>query len=291
MASSSPEIIIGQVAAATSSIRVGSAATLMSHYSPLKVAEVFGTLASYFPDRIDLGLGRAPGSNRLVAQVLNPTVQQESDYPQKVQQLLALLHGEGLSASDGRMSIQAIPGNGTEVPIWLHGSGTYSAQLAGILGLPFSFAGHFAPAGMEKALDIYRENFQPSQFLDKPYSLVAISAVAADSEYEARRLATTIYMKYLMVDAGDPGPMQHPVDPDKLWDSYSASQRASAEQQLERMIVGDRDSVYNGITSLVERSGADEILLQAELFDHDARIRSYEIIAEAMGLMRLDNMR
>ncbi|MFP7366642.1 MsnO8 family LLM class oxidoreductase [Corynebacterium callunae] len=153
MASSASSLIIGRVAAGTNSIRVGSAATLLSHYSPLSIAEQFGVLASYFPDRIDLGLGRAPGADRFTAQLLNPA-QGATDYPEKVNQLRALLHGTGLSTADGRMQFHAIPGEGTKVPMWLHGSGTFSAQLAGQAGLPFVFAGHFAPVNMAVALEL-----------------------------------------------------------------------------------------------------------------------------------------
>lgn len=284
MASSASAMIIGRVASVTNTIRVGSAATLLSHYSALSVAEQFGVLASYFPDRIDLGLGRAPGTDRMTSHLLNPHGGNAPEYPEKVKELYSYLHQSGTSTPDGKLSFHAIPGEGTKVPLWLHGSGTYSARLAGQLGLPFAFAGHFAPANMLQALQVYRNSFQPSSVLDKPHSLVAVSVIAADSTTEASRLATTLYLKYLLVDRGTPEPLQPPVDPTKLWDGWSDQQRVSAEAQLSETIIGDVPTVRQGIEDLLSRTGADEILVQSEIFDHRARIKSYELVARALEL-------
>jgi luciferase family oxidoreductase group 1 len=281
MASSASSLIIGRVAAATNSIRVGSAATLLSHYSPFSIAEQFGVLASYFPDRIDLGLGRAPGTDRNTASLLNGQTASSPEYIDKVKELYSYLHLSGTTTSDGRFEFHAIPGENTKIPIWLHGSGTYSAQLAGRWGLPFTFAGHFAPSNMMQALRTYRDNFQPSDSLDKPYVIVAVSAIAAETMEEASKLASSLYLKYLLVDRSTPMPLQPPMSMDELWDQgWSEYQRASAENQLYETIIGDRLTVKKGFEDLISRTAADEILVQAEIYDHQARIKSYEILSE-----------
>ncbi|MCM3653445.1 LLM class flavin-dependent oxidoreductase [Metabacillus litoralis] len=291
MASSASSLIIGRVASVTNSIRVGSAATLLSHYSALSVAEQFGVLASYFPDRIDLGLGRAPGTDRNTASLLNNRQTANSpQYIDKVKELYSYLHQSGTTTSDGMFEFHAIPGENTKVPIWLHGSGTYSAQLAGQLGLPFTFAGHFAPDNMMQALKTYRDNFQPSNTLDKPYCLVAVSVIAADTMEEASKLASSLYLKYLLVDRGTPMPLKPPMSMDELWDKgWNRYERASAESQLYETIIGDRLTVKKGFEDLISRTSADEILVQAEIYDHNSRIKSYEILSELFQLKKLSN--
>ncbi|MGJ9460640.1 LLM class flavin-dependent oxidoreductase [Oceanobacillus sp. CF4.6] len=287
MASSASSLVIGRVASVTNSIRVGSAATLLSHYSPLSVAEQFGVLASYFPDRIDLGLGRAPGTDRNTAHVLNPQTANGPQYVDKVKELYSYLHGSGTITQDGMFEFHAIPGENTKVPIWLHGSGTYSAELAGQLGLPFSFASHFAPDNLELALKTYRDSFQPSDTLEKPYCVVAVSAFVAETMEEASELSSSLYQKYLFEARGTPRPLQPPVSMDKLWNlGWSSIERASVESQLSEAIIGDRQTVEKGFEDLIRRTSADEVLVQAEVYDQKSRIRSYEILSELFELQK-----
>jgi luciferase family oxidoreductase group 1 len=280
MASSASPIVISRVASVTEKIRVGSGAMLLSHYSPLTVAEQFGTLETYFPNRIDLGLGRAPGTDGYTAHLIRPRVSGEPDFAERVQELMAYLHGSGTQTTDGAHTFHAIPGENTKVPIWLLGSVFYSAELAGKLGLPFSFAGHFAPSHMMEALSIYRKNFRPSDVLDKPYVLLSVQVVAADEEKEAQKLATSMYQKFLLLTQGQAAPLQPPVESmESLW---SDEERRAVEEQLFTSIIGDLSSIKNQIVKLLEKTGADEIMAHTEIFDHQARLRSYELFAEAM---------
>ncbi|GGG03503.1 hypothetical protein GCM10010916_20770 [Paenibacillus abyssi] len=279
MASSASPVVIGRVAAVTEKIRVGSGAMLLSHYSPLSVAEQFGTLEVFFPGRIDLGLGRAPGTDRFTAQVLRQRVAGEPEFAERLQELIAYLHGNGTQASNGVHSFHAIPGENTKVPIWLLGSAFYSAELAGQLGLPFSFAGHFAPGNMMEALAIYRESFRSSEVLDKPYVLLSVQVSAADTEKEAQRLATSMYQKFLLLTRGHAAPLQPPVDSmDTVW---SEDERKAVEDQLFTSIIGDPSAVKQQLKELIHKTEADEIMAHTEIFDHEARLRSYEILAEA----------
>ncbi|WP_409304873.1 LLM class flavin-dependent oxidoreductase [Peribacillus sp. SCS-155] len=283
MASSASPIVIGRVASVTEKIRVSSGALLLSHYSPLSVAEQFGTLEAFFPGRIDLGLGRAPGTDQYTANVLRQRVAGEPEFDQRLQELLAYLYGSGTTTRDGSHGFHAIPGEKTNVPIWLLGSGLYSAQLAGMLGLPFSFAGHFAPGNMMKALEVYRNHFRPSQFLEKPYVLLAVQVVAAGTHEEAQRLATSMYQKFLLLTRGQPSPILAPVDDmDELWNDI---ERTSVEEQLFTSIIGNPEGVRQQLHKLAEDTGADEIMAHTEIFDHKARLHSYEILAEAANIL------
>jgi luciferase family oxidoreductase group 1 len=280
MASSASPIVIGRVASVTEKMRVGSGAMLLSHYSPLSVAEQFGTLETFFPGRIDLGLGRAPGTDKFTASVLRQRVAGEPEFAERLQELIAYLYGSGTTTSNGAVSFHAIPGEKTEVPIWLLGSGLYSAELAGLLGLPFSFAGHFAPSNMMEAIKIYRENFRPSKFLQSPYVLLAVQVVAADDEQEAHRLATSMYQKFLLLTQGKPAPIQPPVENmDKLWNE---NERKTVKEQLFTSIIGDPNSVNRQLQDLILKTGANEIMAHTEIFDHQARLRSYEILAQSI---------
>ncbi|MGG3181404.1 LLM class flavin-dependent oxidoreductase [Priestia megaterium] len=277
MASSASPLIIGRVASVTKKLRVGSGAMLLSNYSPFSIAEQFGTLESFFPNRIDLGLGRAPGTDGLTARLIRRRFAGEPDFSERLEELSSYLYGSGTVTSDGNHTFHAIPGEGTKVPIWLLGSGAYSAELAGRLGLPFSFAGHFSPANMEEALSIYRKNFRPSDILDKPYVMLAVNVIAADKEKEAHRLATSSYQKYLLLTRGEPAQLRPPVDNmDSLWNSY---ERKAVEEQLFASLIGDASSVKNQLIELLEKTQADEIMAHTEIFDHQARLRSYEILA------------
>jgi len=279
MASSASPIVIGRVASVTEEIRIGSGAMLLSHYSPLSVAEQFGTLESFFPGRIDLGLGRAPGTDQYTANVLRQRVAGEPEFDARLEELIAYLYGTGTATKNGLFSFHAIPGEKTNVPIWLLGSGFYSAQLAGILGLPFSFAGHFAPGNMMEAIKLYRDYFRPSQFLEEPYVLLAVQVVASDEKQEAQRLATSMYQKFLLLTRGQPSPILPPVDNmDEIWND---NERRAVEEQLFTSIIGDPAGVKQQLHELIEKTDADEIMAHTEIFDHKARLRSYEILAQA----------
>ncbi|MET1029569.1 LLM class flavin-dependent oxidoreductase [Domibacillus tundrae] len=279
MASSASPVVIGRVASVTEKMRIGSGAMLLSHYSPLSVAEQFGTLEAFFPGRIDLGLGRAPGTDAYTAQVLRPRAAGEPEFAERLQELTAYLYGSGTSLANGSHTFHAIPGENSEVPIWLLGSGLYSAQLAGKLGLPFSFAGHFAPGNMMEALAVYREHFRPSEVLDKPYVLLSVQVVAADEEKEAQRLATSMYQKFLLLTRGQPAPLQPPVDSmETIW---SEREREAVEEQLFTSLIGDPSGIKQQLAELIEKTEVDEIMAHTEIFDHQARLRSYEILAEA----------
>jgi luciferase family oxidoreductase group 1 len=279
MASSASSIVIGRVASITEKMRIGSGAMLLSHYAPLSVAEQFGTLEAFFPGRIDLGLGRAPGTDRYTANLLRPHVQGEPEFAERLEELTAYLYGSGTAIANGSHRFHAIPGENSEVPIWLLGSGSYSAELAGKLGLPFSFAGHFAPGNMMEALAVYRDSFRPSDVLDKPYVLLSVQVVAADDEKEAQRLATSTYQKFLLLTRGQPAPLQPPVESmEPLW---SEDERIAVEEQLFTSIIGDLSGIKEQLSELIDKTGADEIMAHTEIFDHQARLRSYEILAEA----------
>lgn len=282
MASSSSPLIIGRVASVTENVRVGSGAMLLSNYSPFSVAEQFGTLESFFPNRIDLGLGRAPGTDRLTANKLRRRIAGEPDFSEQLEELYSYLYHSGTGTLDGsyQFHFHAIPGEGTRVPIWLLGSGVYSAELAGRLGLPFSFAGHFSPSNLEEALLVYRKSFRPSDILDKPYVLLAVNVIAADEEKEAQRLATSSYQKHLLLTRGKPAQLRPPVESmDQLWNSY---EQKAVEEQLSASLIGDPTSIKEQLITLLETTKVDEIMAHTEIFDHKARLRSYEILANVI---------
>jgi len=275
IASAATAVVIGHVAAGTSTIRVGAGGIMLPNHAPLVIAEQFGTLESLFPGRIDLGLGRAPGSNQLTARALRRSLHAGAEeFPQQLAELRAYFKPRG----DGPR-VRAVPGEGLEVPIWLLGSSDYSAQLAGHLGLPFAFAGQFSPAYLQAALQLYRQCFQPSDVLDKPYAMVGLNVVAADSEREARHLLTTHQQMHVNLIRGVPGQMPPPVESmDGLW---SPMEQASVEETLRASIVGDPDTVRRQLQAFVETTQADELIINAMIHDHAARLRSYEIAAQA----------
>ena len=275
IASAATAVVIGHIAAGTSTIRVGAGGIMLPNHAPLVIAEQFGTLESLFPGRIDLGLGRAPGSNQLTARALRRTQHAAAEeFPQQLAELRAYFKPRG----DGPR-VRAVPGEGLEVPIWLLGSSDYSAQLAGHLGLPFAFAGQFSPAYLQAALQLYRQCFQPSDVLDKPYAMVGLNVVAADSEREARHLLTTHQQMHVNLIRGVPGQMPPPVESmDGLW---SPMEQASVEETLRASIVGDPDTVRRQLQAFVETTQADELIVNAMIYDHAARLRSYEITAQA----------
>ncbi len=272
IASAATAVVIGHVAAGTSRIRVGSGGVMLPNHSPLVIAEQFGTLEALFPGRIDLGLGRAPGTDRITSQALRRDPMAADSFPRDVAELQAYFR----EPAAGQV-VRAIPGAGLHVPIWLLGSSTFSAQLAAMLGLPFAFAAHFAPDQMHAALELYRAGYQPSEAHPVPHAMIGVSVVAADRDDEARRLATSLQQQFVALQRGRPVQLQPPVERmDGLW---SPLERASVEHTLRQAIVGDPDTVQRGIEALVARTGADELMITSHVYDHAARLRSYEILA------------
>jgi luciferase family oxidoreductase group 1 len=276
LAGSSPEVLIGQVAARTSRLRVGSAGIMLSHYSPLKTAEQFRTLEVLFPGRIDLGLGRAPGTDMATLRALRKHVSAAQNFPQDVVELRDLLG----RAQEGQ-AIQAVPGAGTEVPLWILGSSLFGARLAAELGLPYAFASHFAPDALLPALELYRSRFRPSAQLAKPYAMIGANVIAADTDAEARRLFTTIQQAFTHILRDTRGHCPAPVEDIEDW--WTPTEKAAAARMLECSVVGSRASVREGLERLAERTGADEIMAVAHIHDHAARVHSLETTAEAAG--------
>jgi luciferase family oxidoreductase group 1 len=276
IASSATSVVIGHVAAGTSKIRVGSGGSMLPNHAPLVIAEQFGTLESLFPGRIDLGLGRAPGTDGRTAHALRRDTRNDgSDFPEHLAELRAYFDP---SLAADQMHVRAIPGEGLNIPIWLLGSSGFSAQLAGQLGLPFAYASHFSPRNTVPAMELYRRSFRPSQVLDKPYAMVGVNVIAAETDEEANRLATTLQQQFLNLIRGKDAPLQPPVDNmDELWSDY---EKAGVEQQLGSTIAGSPQTVKEKLQKFLDDTQADEIMVIGQMFDHQARIRSYKIVAE-----------
>jgi len=274
IASAATSVVIGHVTGATNRIRVGSGGIMLPNHAPLVIAEQFGTLESLYPKRIDLGLGRAPGSDRLTAHALRRTLHSDADdFPELLEELRFFFKNPVEN-----QKVQAVPGGGLNVPIWLLGSSGFSARLAGELGLPFAFAGHFSPEYILPALELYRKNFQFSDALEKPYAMLAINIVAAKTDAEAWRLATTQFQSFLRLIRGTPGQMLPPVDSmDGLW---TAQEKALVDARLGGSIIGGAQTVKEGLAKILGETNADELMINAMIFDHAARLRSYEIVAE-----------
>ena len=274
IASAATAVLIGHIAAGTSSIRVGAGGIMLPNHSPLQVAEQFGTLASLHPGRIDLGLGRAPGTDQPTARALRRYFDGADSFPQDVQELLRYF----APAQPGQ-AVQAVPGAGVDVPVWLLGSSLFSAQLAALLGLPFAFASHFAPDQMDEALAVYRSQFRPSARLDAPYAMLGLNVVAADSGAEARRLFTTQQQSFVRLRRGTPGLIPPPIDDIESW--WTPQEKAGVERALACAVVGDPDEVAAGIAAFVARHRPNELMLTANIFDHGARVRSFELAYQA----------
>jgi luciferase family oxidoreductase group 1 len=279
IASAATSVVIGHVAGGTKTIRVGSGGIMLPNHSPLVIAEQFGTLESLYPGRIDLGLGRAPGTDQRTARALRRDIAQSAEnFPQDVLELQALLG----PVQQGQ-AIRAVPGAGSNVPIWLLGSSTFGAQLAAMLGLPFAFASHFAPGSLMDALEIYRTRFEPSAQLDKPYAMVGVNVFAADTEAEAKRLMTSLQQQFVNLRRGTPGQLRPPVDSmDDLW---SPAERVGVEQSLAYSAVGTPETVERGLRAIITETGADELMVTAQIFDHTARLRSFEIAAQVRDVL------
>ena len=274
IASAATAVVIGHVAGGTSTIRVGSGGIMLPNHAPLVVAEQFGTLESLYPGRIDLGLGRAPGTDQTTARALRRYMAGADNFPQDVIEL----QGYFQPAAPGQ-AVRAVPGAGLKVPIWLLGSSLFSAQLAAMLGLPFAFASHFAPDHLEDALAIYRDRFQPSAQLERPYVMLGLNVFAAATDAEARRHFTSLQQAFVNLRSGRPGPLPPPVDSTEgLW---SPMETAGLAHSLRYAIVGSPETVQRGLAAFIAEHQADEIMVTAQVFDHAARLRSFEIVAEA----------
>ena len=277
IASAATSVLIGYIAAGTKSIRIGSGGVMLPNHSPLVIAEQFGTLATLYPGRIDLGLGRAPGTDQRTMIALRRNMSGEIDnFPQDVQELQYYFDDV-----KPEQPVQAVPGQGLHVPIWLLGSSLYSAQLAAALGLPFAFASHFAPDMLYQALAIYRSKFKPSAQLQKPHAMVCINAIAADTDEEARRMFTSNQQQFINLRRGKPGKLPAPVDNiESLW---SAQERFGVDQALRLSVVGNKESIRQGLTAILRETDADELIINGQIFDHAARLHSFEIVSQLQG--------
>ncbi|MDB6127722.1 MAG: limB [Verrucomicrobia bacterium] len=275
IASAATSVVIGHVAAGTSTIRVGSGGIMLPNHAPLVIAEQFGTLASLFPGRIDLGLGRAPGTDPLTARALRRGTADSADtFPQDVMELQAYFR-----PAIPNQAVVAVPGAGLDVPIWLLGSSLFSAQLAAALGLPFAFASHFAPDQLEEALTMYRKEYTPSEEWPKPYAIAAIGVIAADTDDEAARLFTSLQQSFIKLRRGHPGPLPPPIA--DLNTMSSALEQSMVSRAFREAVVGSPATVKHGIKAFLERTKVDELMVTAAIYDHAARRRSYELVSQA----------
>jgi luciferase family oxidoreductase group 1 len=274
IASAATSVVIGHVAAGTSTIRVGAGGIMLPNHSPLVIAEQFGTLESLFPGRIDLGLGRAPGSDQATARAMRRNLATDPDqFPQDVLELLGYF-----APTSAGQTVRAVPGAGLNVPLWILGSSLFGAQVAAALGLPFAFASHFAPAMMMQATEIYRARFQPSAQLDRPYVMLGFNVFAAESDSEARILATSMQQAFVNLRSGRPGTLPPPLE------GYESQLAAPAKALLADVLncsaIGSPATVRQALIEFIARTRPDELMITAQIFDHSARLRSYEIAAD-----------
>ncbi|MFD2263944.1 LLM class flavin-dependent oxidoreductase [Lacibacterium aquatile] len=274
IASAATSVVIGHVAAATKTIRVGAGGIMLPNHSPLVIAEQFGTLEALFPGRIDLGLGRAPGSDMRTAHALRKGMSDADTFPQDVRELQAYF-AEPVPGQ----AVQAVPGGGLNVPIWILGSSLFGAQLAAAYGLPYAFASHFAPQQLASALRLYRQNYMASEENPKPYAMVGVNITAADTDAEAKRLFTSVQQQFINLRRGTPGKLPPPVD--NMGDLWSPMEEAQVDHALGKAIVGTKETVKKGLAALLLETQADELIVTAQVYDHAARVRSFEILAEA----------
>jgi luciferase family oxidoreductase group 1 len=272
IASAATAGVIGYLAGGTDTIRVGAGGIMLPNHAPLIIAEQFGTLESLYPGRIDLGLGRAPGTDQQTVRALRRTPASADRFPDDVLELQALLG----PVRPGQV-VQAIPGAGLQVPLWILGSSLYGAQLAAALGLPYAFASHFAPEALMQALALYREKFQPSAQLDRPYAMVAANVVAADTDAEARRHFTSMQQGFTHLLRGTRSQLRPPIDDIESY--WSPAEKAQVTRMLECSFVGSPRTVQSGLEAFSARTGADELIVAAGIYDHPARLRSYELLA------------
>ena len=273
IASAATSVLIGYVAGGTSTLRVGAGGIMLPNHSPLVIAEQFGTLESLYPGRIDLGLGRAPGSDQATARALRRNLATSADeFPRDVLELLDYMSDEP------RQPVQAVPGRGLNVPVWILGSSLFGAQLAAALGLPYSFASHFAPQHMMQAIDVYRNSFKPSAYLDEPYVMLGFNVFAADTTDEAHYLASSAQQSFVNLRTGNAGQLPPPVH--NYFEDASPEIQALIRTVLSCSAIGDRETVADQIREFIERTDADELMITSNIFDHDARLHSYRITAE-----------
>ena len=275
IASAATSVVIGHIASGTSTIRVGAGGIMLPNHAPLVIAEQFGTLATLYPDRIDLGLGRAPGTDQTTAWALRRNLAGADDFPRDVIELMGFLG----DTAPGQ-PVRAVPGEGTHVPIYMLGSSLYGAELAAELGLPYAFASHFAPAALEQAVALYRSRFKPSERLKKPYFILATNAFAAESNGEARRIKSSMQLGFARLRSGQPGPLPSPVD--AIEDHVEPTLLRMVDQALRIRVEGDSAGVKEQLSQLIEAYAPDEIIFNAQIHDHRARLRSLEVVADAM---------
>lgn len=281
IASAATSVALAYVGAGTSSIRIGAGGVMLPNHAPLVIAEQFGTLAALYPGRVDLGLGRAPGTDALTARALRRHLVGDVDsFPQDVVELLRFLE-----PAAPNQAVRAVPGSGTDAAVWILGSSTFGAQLAAVLGLPYAFASHFAPAEMMRAAAIYREQFQPSERLAKPYIMFGLNVVAAEADAAAARLFSSLQQAFVALRSGHPGPLPPPVD--DMDDRLDDASRAMLSHALSQAIVGSPVTVQTKLADFIRRTGADEVMITSSIFDHQARLRSFEIVAQAHAAANL----
>src|SRR3954467_937042 len=278
IASAATSIVLAHIAEGTKTIRVGAGGIMLPNHAPYIIAEQFGTLARLFPGRVDLGLGRAPGTDQMTLRALRRTPDAADSFPQDVLELQAFLAPAGPN-----QRIRAVPAAGTEVPLWILGSSNFGAMLAAELGLPYAFASHFAPDLLIPALEIYRSRFKPSEQLERPYAMVGVNIIAASSDDEARRLATTQQMSFANIFRGARGLSQPPIDDIESY--WSPAEKAQAMGMLARSIVGSPDTIRSGMDALIAETGADELIIVSDVYEHAKRLRSFELIASAAGII------
>jgi len=273
IASAATSVVIGFLAGGTEKIRVGAGGIMLPNHSPLQIAEQFGTLESLYPGRIDLGLGRAPGTDQLTLRAMRRDPRAADEFPDDVQELQAFFAPE-----QPGQRIRAVPGCGLRVPLWILGSSLFGAQLAALLGLPYAFASHFAPAALHGALSLYRQKFAPSEQLERPHAMAGVNVIAAETDGEARRLFTTLQQAFTNMHRGTRGLLQPPIDDiDTYW---TPVEKLAASSMLTHSFVGSRETVRAGLERFVAETSVDELMVVTTVFDHDARKRSYEILAE-----------
>ena len=272
IASAATSVVIGYIAAHTKTIRVGAGGIMLPNHSPLVIAEQFGTLESLYPGRIDLGLGRAPGTDRQTMQALRVDPQSSEHFPQDVLELQALL-----GPLQPGQTIQAVPGTNTNVPLWILGSSLFGAQLAAMLGLPYAFASHFAPDHLMQALEIYRTTFKPSAQQQKPHAMAGVNIIAADTDAEAQHLFTSLQMRFADMARGSRGYMQPPIDNIETY--WSGPEKAQAQRMLACSFVGSPETLRRDLTAFIDRTGIDELMVTTAVYDHGARLKSYELLA------------
>lgn len=277
VASSATAVLIGYIAGGTSKIRVGSGGIMLPNHSPLIVAEQFGTLASIYPGRIDLGLGRAPGTDQVTAKAIRgENFETVHSFPRDVRQLQLLFSNEN-SANE----VRAIPGEGLDIPIWILGSSTDSAKLAAAMGLPYAFASHFAPAYFQSAIDIYRQNFKPSEYLAEPYVMACVNVVAADTDAEANYLATSVQQFFMGVVTGKRDLLPPPVE--NMANVWTVYEEAAVKQMLRYSFIGGPETIERDLRSFIDDTKVNEIMATSHIFEHTAKLRSYELFAKAFN--------